>query len=93
MMALLCLLAGGAIGVLSGLSLRWTAVRFSADAPLSAVALMVGGAFLRWGLAAVLLAIGLRSGIAPGLAAFAGLWLARWAVVWWLSRIPMEPGG
>ena len=88
---------GGAVGVLNGLTLRWTMARLRPDAPLSGVALAVGGAALRWGLAAVMLIVASRQDLVSGLMTFAGLWLARWGVVWWLSRFeghsPAVPGG
>jgi hypothetical protein len=40
---------------------------------------------LRWGLAVGLLVTALQRGIAPGLLAFAGLWLTRWGMACWLA--------
>ena len=95
-MTLTWLFAGAAVGVLNGLTLRWTVARLRPDMVLRSVALVVGGMFLRWGLAAVLLVAALlpdtvspdtvSGGSVPGLLAFAGLWLSRWGIVWWLSR-------
>jgi hypothetical protein len=79
------LLAGGAIGLLNGLSLRWTVTRFRPDASSQAAVLAVAGAMLRWGLAAGLLIAALQQGIACGLLAFAGLQFARWGVVCWFN--------
>jgi hypothetical protein len=76
------LIAGGAIGVLNGLGLRWTVARLRPEAPGRAVAWALGGAMLRWGLAASLLIAALRHGVVPALLAFAGLWLARWGIVY-----------
>ena len=81
----LWLFTGGSIGVLNGLSLRWTAARLRPDAPGQAVAWALGGAILRWSLAAGLLMAALQRGVVPGLLAFAGLWLARWGIVCWLN--------
>jgi hypothetical protein len=90
-MTLTWLFAGAAVGVLNGLTLRWTVARLRPDMVLRSVALVVGGMFLRWGLAAVLLVAALlpdavSGSSVPGLLAFAGLWLSRWGIIWWLSR-------
>jgi hypothetical protein len=75
------LVTGGTIGVLNGLSLRWTVARLRPDAPRRAVALAMAGTLLRRSLVAGLLIAALRRGVTPGLLAFGGLWLARWGVV------------
>jgi len=80
------LLAGGIIGGLNGLSLRWTVTCLRPGAPGRAVILTAAGAMLRLGLAAGLLIAALQRGVVPALLAFAGLWLARWGVVYWASR-------
>ena len=85
MTSALWLFTGGSIGVLNGLSLRWTVARLHPDAPGQAVAWALGGAMLRWSLAAGLLMTALQRGVVPGLLAFAGLWLARWGIVCWLN--------
>jgi len=77
----LWLFTGGSIGVLNGLSLRWTVARLRPDTPRQAVAWTLGGGMLRWGLAAGLLVAALQRGILPALLAFAGLWLARWGTI------------
>lgn len=79
------LCTGGAVGVLSALTLWWTVSRFRPGAPRRALAWVLGGLMLRWGLAASLLITALQRGIVPGLLAFAGLWLARWGLVCWLA--------
>lgn len=79
------LFTGGAVGVLNGLTLWWTVAHLRPDAPGRAVAWTLGGAMLRWGLAAGLLITALQRGIGPGLLAFAGLWLARWGQACWLA--------
>ena len=81
----LWLFTGGSIGVLNGLSLRWMVARLRPEVPCRAVAWAMGGVLLRWGLTAILLIIALQEGILPGLLAFAGLWLARWGIVYWLN--------
>jgi hypothetical protein len=80
------LLFGGAVGVLNGLSLWWTSNRLRSGAALVGVPLMMAGFLLRMGLAAALLILASRSGVAPGLLACTGLWLARWGVIWWVAR-------
>ena len=71
------LFIGGAIGMLNGLSLRWTAARLRPDAPSSAAVLTMGGAMLRWVLTAGLLIAALRHSMASGLLAFGGCgWFA-----------------
>jgi hypothetical protein len=79
------LFTGGSVGLLNGLSLRWTVARLRPAVPGRAVVWALGGALLRWGLAAVLLVIALQDGVMPGLLAFAGLRLARWGIVCWLN--------
>jgi hypothetical protein len=78
------LFTGGAVGVLNGLILWWTAARLRPSAPRRAVTWALGGAMLRWGLAAGLLISALRQGIVACLVAFAGLWLTRWGMACWL---------
>lgn len=85
-MVTLWLLAGGIIGVLNGLSLRWTVAGLRTGAPGRAVVLTMAGAILRWGLAASVLFFALQRGIVPALLAFAGLWLARWGMIYWANR-------
>ncbi|MEA3345876.1 MAG: hypothetical protein U9Q78_06500 [Chloroflexota bacterium] len=91
-MAAFWLLIGLAIGLLNMLTLCWTVARLDPGAPSTAVALVLAGAILRWGLAAGLLIAALQRGIGPGLLAFAGLWLARSGVVWWLGFGRTPPG-
>jgi len=86
MMMALWLCAGGIIGVLSGLSLRWTVGFLRPGTTGRAVILTMAGAILRWGLAAGLLFLALQRGVVPALLAFAGQWLARWGVVYWANR-------
>jgi hypothetical protein len=79
------LFTGGAIGVLSGLTLWWTVARLRPDASSYVVVLVLGGMILRWSLSAGLLVAALQHGIVPGLLAFAGLLLARWGMVYWFN--------
>jgi len=80
-MVTLWLFAGGAVGALNGLTLWWTVGRLRPDVSGRAVAWILGGALLRWGLIAGLLVAALQRGVLPGILAFAGLWLARWGMV------------
>jgi hypothetical protein len=83
MTRILWLLAGGVVGGLSMLSLWWTVTQLRPTTPGRAALLALGGTILRWGLAAGLLIAALQQGIGTALLAFAGLWVARWAVVLW----------
>ena len=85
-MAASWLLAGGIIGILSGLSLRRTVTGMHPGASGRAVILAMAGAILRWGLATGLLFLAVERGIVPALLAFAGLWLTRWGMVYWANR-------
>jgi hypothetical protein len=73
---------GIAIGVLNGLTLRWTINRLRPDTALASIPLVTLGFLLRLGLSAGLLVIALQCGIVPGLSAFVGVWLARWITVY-----------
>jgi len=79
------LFTGGVVGVLNGLTLWWTVARLRPDASHRALAWVLGGMMLRWGLAAGLLVTALQRGIVPGLLAFAALWLTRWGMACWLA--------
>ena len=85
-MAVLLFLAGGAAGTLNGLSLRWTVVHLHPTASIRAVAWILVGAALRWLLSAGVLLGALQHDITSALLAFAGLYLARWATVYWYHR-------
>jgi hypothetical protein len=45
---------------------------------------------LRWTTTGGVLIAALQRGIVPGLLAFAGLWLARWGMVYWLGRTSLK---
>ena len=81
MMITLWLFAGGAVGALNGLTLWWMVGCLRPDVPRSAVAWVLAGALLRWGLAVGLLVAALQRGILPALLAFTGLWLSRWGTI------------
>jgi hypothetical protein len=53
----------------------------------SALSLIMGGIMVRLALTAAMLVGGLKRGIEPGLFAFAGLWLARTAIVIWIQNV------
>ena len=72
---------GIAIGVLNGLTLRWTVGRLRPDTAPASIPLIALGFLLRLALSAGLLIIALQRGIALGLLAFVGLWLSRWITV------------
>jgi len=86
MVCVLWLLTGGAIGVLNSLALWWTVAGLRPQTPHRALFRFTGSVVLRWGLIGGLLAVALQKGALPGLAAFAGLWLARWGMLYWLNR-------
>lgn len=79
------LLAGGLVGVLNGFSRWWTVARLRAGGDGRPLLLTLGGLGVRLTLVAALLIAGLKQGIAAGLLAFAGLWLAQWATVIWVQ--------
>jgi hypothetical protein len=78
---MLWLFAGLIIGMLNSLMLRWTVDRLRSGPLALGVPLVAAGFVLRLGGAAALLVLASRQGLAPGLLAFAGLWLARWIVI------------
>ncbi len=79
------LLAGLLLGALNALSLAWTVGRLRPESAGAGLAMVWGGAALRWSLAVLLLSLALRQGILPGLGAFGGLWLARSLAVLWFG--------
>ncbi len=81
-MIALWLFAGLAVGALNGFTLWSSVACLRPDVSGRAVAWIVGGALLRLGLVASLLIAALQRGVLPGLLAFAGLWLARWGIVY-----------
>jgi hypothetical protein len=78
---------GCAVAVLSGWSIRWTVVRLDPRSRSQALAWVLIGAGLRWGLAAVVLMMALRQGAGPGLTAFLGMFAGHWLSVAWLARV------
>ena len=86
---MLWLSAGLTIGILNGLTLRWTVSRLRPETALVGAPLVALGFLVRLVLSAALLVIALQRGITPGLSAFAGLWLARWITVY--ITLPHRP--
>jgi hypothetical protein len=72
---------GITIGILNGLTLRWTVNRLRPDAALTGVPLVAAGFLLRMGLVTALLIFASQHGLVPGLLACTGLWLARWIII------------
>jgi len=83
--AALWLFAGGAVAVVNAVTRQRTVACLSTETIGGSLVLVLGGMLLRLSLVAGLLIAGLRQGIAPGLLAFAGLWITRGAIVVWLG--------
>jgi hypothetical protein len=92
-MTVLWLFIGGAIGVLNVTTMWWTVARLQPDARHQALAWVLGGATLRWTIAAGLLCLALRTGAGPALLAVVGLWLGRWGTIRWLRLNRRSRGG
>jgi hypothetical protein len=73
--------SGILVGIAGGLTLRWTVHQLHPDTSLIGVPLMAAGVLLRLGLATALLVFAAQQGMASGLLAFVGLWLARWVFI------------
>jgi hypothetical protein len=78
---MLWLFAGLIVGILNGLTLRWTVGRLRSGTALTGVPLVALGVLLRLGLATALLIFASQHGMTPCLLAFTGLWLARWIII------------
>jgi hypothetical protein len=85
-------LAGVTVGAFNGWTAWQTVDRLRPGTSQRIVMLVLGGASLRWALAAGLLAAALQHGVTSGLLAFSGLWLARWGTVGWASVCARESG-
>ena len=53
--------------------------------PVAALSLIASGFVLRLILSALVLVVALRQSALAGLLAFAGLWLGRWTVLFWVN--------
>jgi len=86
-MNLLWLLAGIALGLGNALTMASTVRGLAPTAATYPLRRVFGGVAVRWLWTAVLLVVALRQSAGAGLAAFAGLWIARWAAIaWWSIR-------
>lgn len=81
----LWLFAGGIVAVVNAVIRQRTVASLSTETIRGSLVLVLGGMLLRLGLVAGLLVAGLRQGVVSGLLAFAGLWLARGAIVVWFG--------
>ncbi len=81
-MVVVWLVAGALVGWVSILTQVWLVARLCPRTPRQGLWLLLGGMLLRWALIAGLLSVALRQGIVAGLLAFAGLWMARWVLIW-----------
>ena len=79
------LLAGG----VNWYSQRRAVTRITTWAAHTAPAWVFAGTLLRLTLAAIVLAGAVMNGLSSGLAAFAGLWLARWIGILSLEQLPL----
>lgn len=86
-MSLLWLLLGVALGLLNALTMAATVRGLAPTAAIYPLRRVFGGMAARWLWTAILLIVALRQSAGAGLAAFAGLWIARWAAIaWWSGR-------
>ncbi|HOU14948.1 MAG TPA: hypothetical protein PKZ84_17710 [Anaerolineae bacterium] len=79
----LWLLVGALAGWLNVASIAGLVARLRPGGDVWAVSALAGGFAVRLGLAALVLSIALRQDALAGLLAFAGMWLARWVVLFW----------
>ncbi len=85
-MSLTWLFAGILLGLLNALTMAATVRGLTSGAAANRLYWITGGMVARWAWTAALLVIALRQSAGAGLAAFAGLWIARWAAIaWWTS--------
>lgn len=85
-MSLLWLLAGILLGLFNALTMAAT-VRGPVPTTANRLYWIIGGMVARWVWTAALLIVALRQSAGAGLAAFAGLWLARWVAIAWWSKV------
>lgn len=90
-MNLTWLLAGILLGLLNALMMASTVHGLAPVAAPYPLRRVFGGIAVRWLWTAALLIVALRQSAGAGLAAFAGLWIARWtAIAWWISPFPVK---
>lgn len=78
------LVGGALIGLLNALMLSAAVQRLDANHPAQNYGRIIAGMTVRWLAVAALLSVAFRRGLAEGLLALAGFWVARWAaVLWW----------
>ncbi len=79
----LWLLVGALAGSLNVAAIAGMVARLRPGSGARAVAALAGGFVVRLALSALVLIVALQQGAAAGLFTFAGMWLARWVVLFW----------
>ncbi len=79
----LWLFIGALVGLLNVACIAGMVARLRPGWDVRAASTLVSGFALRLILSALVLVVALRQSAAAGLFAFAGLWLARWAALFW----------
>lgn len=74
---LLWFLAGGVVGLVQALTLRWTVDSLHPERPWQAMVLVLVGTLLRAAIVVVVLIIAIRQSLTLGLLAFAGFFVSR----------------
>ena len=79
------LLAGLLVGLLNVVSIVRTVGQLQPGGDIRALSAVLGGFIWRTGLSVLLLVFALQRSATAGLLAFAGLWLARWTALLWVT--------
>jgi len=79
-------LLGIVVGLVNGWSIAWAVDRLQPAAAKTGAGLVLAGYFVRLLFCAGALSLAVRHGAGPALGVVAGLWLARWLVVWAVMR-------